>query len=241
MSAGECAGGHQGRVGEAAASMRPRHVCRGMPSSQNRFCTERPRFNEAPACLPGNETGRMRWPWRKAERFNEAPACLPGNGFPVRFLRYGGGAASMRPRHVCRGMSFAGTPSRSSRWRFNEAPACLPGNGQRGAGALADRLHASMRPRHVCRGMTLRGGSGVRRARRFNEAPACLPGNVRDVHRHRSPLPPASMRPRHVCRGMHEGGGGDGGGGLASMRPRHVCRGMALGVLSSRAGVGKLQ
>ena len=36
------------------------------------------RFNEAPACLPGNPSARG--PKRSAPAgFNEAPACLPGN------------------------------------------------------------------------------------------------------------------------------------------------------------------
>ena len=36
--------------------------------------------------------------------------------------------ASMRPRHVCRGMPLDGPPCRERPHRFNEAPACLPGN-----------------------------------------------------------------------------------------------------------------
>ena len=66
---------------------------------------------------------------RRAGRFNEAPACLPGNGFFDEELVSRHTLASMRPRHVCRGMRPAlpaGRPRCAP--RFNEAPACLPGN-----------------------------------------------------------------------------------------------------------------
>ena len=63
--------------------MRPRHVCRGMQAREARRQAPGSRFNEAPACLPGNapgiDAGEPATP-----RFNEAPACLPGNGPSAR-------------------------------------------------------------------------------------------------------------------------------------------------------------
>ena len=78
MSAGECPPGPRGRW------------------------SRRRRFNEAPACLPGNEA-RLRIASYRRPGFNEAPACLPGN----EYLGYS------------EQLPDAG---------FNEAPACLPGN-----------------------------------------------------------------------------------------------------------------
>ena len=60
-------------------------------------------------------------------RFNEAPARMPGKSTavptPVGVIIY----ASMRPRHECRGRGFS--HDRASRFHsgFNEAPARMPG------------------------------------------------------------------------------------------------------------------
>ena len=62
-------------------------------------------------------------------RFNEAPACLPGNVPGEEVPAPQVDRASMRPRHVCRGMDAA------LETLYREA------------------VGASMRPRHVCRGM----------------------------------------------------------------------------------------
>ena len=42
-------------AGVVGASMRPRHVCRGMPRSTSASSSATSGFNEAPACLPGND------------------------------------------------------------------------------------------------------------------------------------------------------------------------------------------
>ena len=181
--------------------MRPRRVCRGIPPPPHAAGRPRRRFNEAPACLPGNRyretAGRSR-----RRRFNEAPACLPGNRHRGG-LRAARRRASMRPRRVCRGIQrrliwtrlssrcfneapacLPGNPLRRSReWsssaqRFNEAPACLPGNRFRRAHRGRQERLASMRPRRVCRGIPPCATSSTRSSTWcFNEAPACLPGN----------------------------------------------------------------
>ena len=119
------------------------------------------------------------------ESFNEAPACLPGNGVEGERHVPARGAASMRPRHVCRGMV---SPS-PARYRHRSA---------------------SMRPRHVCRGMPP-SPQLARAVAGFNEAPACLPGNVGGSAEYDPRAAQASMRPRHVCRGMPEGAPGGRG------------------------------
>ena len=158
------------------ASMRPRRVCRGNEVAQvlrpsrvdasmrpRRVCRGNRARNDGPA--------RGRGP-----RFNEAPACLPGKCHAARAVRRPVLHASMRPRRVCRGNAPVPGPGVDAVARFNEAPACLPGKCGVG-GDARDPLPASMRPRRVCRGNASRSAwRSARRPPSFNEAPACLPG-----------------------------------------------------------------
>ena len=147
-------GGTAPRQARPHASMRPRHVCRGM-----RFPSPLPHADGDASMRPrhvcrGMRRGRRRSRGPRRPCFNEAPACLPGNGpaprqescAPLRL-------ASMRPRHVCRGMDEAGARAPRKAGTLHEAPACLPGNGGDQHRVPAAHGAASMRPRHVCRGM----------------------------------------------------------------------------------------
>ena len=51
------------RALHGAASMRPRHVCRGMDGVQPDEPQLITRFNEAPACLPGNVVEELIEEW----------------------------------------------------------------------------------------------------------------------------------------------------------------------------------
>ena len=86
-------------------------------------------------------------------------------------------AASMRPRHFCRGRSAGGFAG----WAWLCA--------------------ASMRPRHFCRGRCPPLPRCPGANRRFNEAPAFLPGKMGWAARYWPEFDKASMRPRHFCRG----------------------------------------
>ena len=206
MSAGEWGARRRPYIlGYACFNEAPACLPGNAPATGRRQAPGAKGFNEAPACLPGNGAprGGVQLGLR---RFNEAPACLPGNGRNARErLPRVSLPASMRPRHVCRGM----------------------GHGA-GAAVVPSRV-ASMRPRHVCRGMATNPVvPAPAKQSSFNEAPACLPGNGGQGERDRDGVRRASMRPRHVCRGMpmvmETGIAFDP---AASMRPRHVCRGMA--------------
>ena len=110
------------------ASMRPRRVCRGISSRSTGSGSATGRFNEAPACLPGN----------LALLQELAPVYAVASMRPRRVCRgilVGGcwtaptsRAASMRPRRVCRGIADVGDSGPRLYRSFNEAPACLPGN-----------------------------------------------------------------------------------------------------------------
>ena len=53
----------------------------------------------------GECTALLAAPPPRRAGFNEAPACLPGNGVQLPPGAVALDGASMRPRHVCRGMS----------------------------------------------------------------------------------------------------------------------------------------
>ena len=59
--------------------MRPRQVCRGKRPRPHPESAGSPRFNEAPASLPGKAPSAC-WTSPGCGSFNEAPASLPGKG-----------------------------------------------------------------------------------------------------------------------------------------------------------------
>ena len=105
---GNAVAGSAGGVPESHASMRPRRVCRGNGAGPGPNRPPHPRFNEAPACLPGKWRDLFAALGGALQCFNEAPACLPGKcvagvvGVEAELI------ASMRPRRVCRGNSHVG-------------------------------------------------------------------------------------------------------------------------------------
>ena len=155
--------------------MRPRHICRGNTRLFFHAAGAPRCFNEAAAYLPREraDSPAQRTP---TPCFNEAAAYLPREPAPRGRLRATPGAASMRPRHICRGNAHAGCQRVQRPVCFNEAAAYLP------------RERAADRAIHG-------------RLRCFNEAAAYLPRELLHcVSLHISPTL-ASMRPRHICRG----------------------------------------
>ena len=111
------------------ASMRPRRVCRGMFRLIPKFCA---------ACFA---------------RFNEAPACLPGNAELVDPATTTDLIASMRPRRVCRGMADQAQLDHEVVHASMRPRRVCRGMLRRPGAGLLDLRRASMRPRRVCRGM----------------------------------------------------------------------------------------
>ena len=177
MSAGECVGPGSASGRRRGASMRPRHVCRGMGGRAQRLDP-----------LPGRASMRPRHVCRGMAR--KRRSCRSGR------------IASMRPRHVCRGMKTSSRPDSIQYAGFNEAPACLPGNAP-ASSAPCQPSSMCFNEAPAClpgNGRSAPGWSGPRA--RFNEAPACLPGNAVERYNAKIGDVNASMRPRHVCRGM---------------------------------------
>ena len=93
----------------------------------------RPGFNEAAALLPRKALVTPSWTSITARSFNEAAALLPrkASARPGPATRPAIAAASMRPRHCCRGRPRSGRRSCRHRGRFNEAAALLPRKARR--------------------------------------------------------------------------------------------------------------
>ena len=111
-----------------AASMRPRHICRGNAPALRRPPPRSPRFNEAAAYMPRKRRSARTGDTPCSRRFNEAAAYMPRKPERDQVVLHRAELASMRPRHICRGNAAEyGGDGRVPPW-------------------------ASMRPRHICRG-----------------------------------------------------------------------------------------
>ncbi|SUS06410.1 hypothetical protein DF3PA_250021 [Candidatus Defluviicoccus seviourii] len=97
-------------------------------------------FNEAAALLPREGALEHERGGIDSDRFNEAAALLPREGLNRRGTTDHRGAASMRPRHYCRGRAWTAHHPRSRLNRFNEAAALLPREGPAGVRATVRRL-----------------------------------------------------------------------------------------------------
>ncbi len=155
--------------------MGPRHCCRGIHKRKRPVCGRGTGFNGAAALLPRNlcALGRA---LSRVRRFNGAAALLPRNRADNRRTATAQ-AASMGPRHCCRGIGHA---------------RC----------AAAPGLRASMGPRHCCRGI-----QGWVCAERDVGAASMGPRHCcRGIDGGDADPPPAfdwaSMGPRHCCRGI---------------------------------------
>ncbi len=85
------------------ASMGPRHCCRGITQSADHRECRRSGFNGATALLPWNRRTACHSP-RPLWCFNGATALLPWNHADCSESQPTGTAASMGPRHCCRGI-----------------------------------------------------------------------------------------------------------------------------------------
>ena len=150
---GKSAGSHQ--AGYFAASMRPRHRCRGRSRARRDVQPRSTRFNEAAASMPRKMSASGSIGILASPGFNEAAASMPRKIRRHRQVLRSHRWASMRPRHRCRGRSAM---PRSQSSRIVRPASMRPRHRCRGrSGSGTQRpssriVAASMRPRHRCRG-----------------------------------------------------------------------------------------
>ena len=186
------------RHDRARASIRPRLLCRGNHFPRGRQHAAREELQFGRGCYAA-ETGGRRYGVATMSKLQFGRGCYAAE---TRRLQWVAGAvwtASIRPRLLCRGNDLSPSSSRSAVTSFNSAAAVMPR--KRPAEALA-----FARP------------SG------FNSAAAVMPRKRAHVAHPRG-RPGASIRPRLLCRGNAVSAVERVRTVCASIRPRLLCRG----------------